>query len=260
MTYRPLKICVLNLSGNVGKSTLAVHMLNSMRPKSKFISVESVNSSAATRIEGLSPEEIKASRFDDIYRHVLEFDDLIVDVGASNITDFMSGIARYKSAIREFDVFVVPTVPSIKQQEDTVSTIDWLHTLGIDPKKVRVLFNQYDGRESVDVLYSYVKGYALDDGAKKASWGNDAVVESNDVFEMVKRMGRTVMQAAGDPADYRAARVKAQESGDRAGINAAIDGQITRDLASSALDNLNAAYAKLLAPFEVPQTKEAVHV
>ncbi|NDZ17897.1 hypothetical protein [Variovorax sp. WS11] len=40
-----MKIRVLNLSGNVGKSTLAVHLLAPFAPASKISSVQSINGS-----------------------------------------------------------------------------------------------------------------------------------------------------------------------------------------------------------------------
>ena len=48
-----MNIALINLSGNVGKSTLAVHLFAAMRPGAKIISVESVNSSDADTIQGI---------------------------------------------------------------------------------------------------------------------------------------------------------------------------------------------------------------
>ena len=42
-----------------------------------------------TKIDSLVVEELKASRFRDIYRELMAADDLIVDVGASNVVTFM---------------------------------------------------------------------------------------------------------------------------------------------------------------------------
>ncbi len=93
------KICVLNLSGNVGKSTLAVHLLAAFTPGAKIVSVETINASNATSVESVEVEEMAASRFKEIFREVMLNDDVIVDVGASNVASFMSEMTRFKSSV-----------------------------------------------------------------------------------------------------------------------------------------------------------------
>ncbi|RYE59805.1 MAG: hypothetical protein EOP20_04185, partial [Hyphomicrobiales bacterium] len=66
-----MKICVLNLSGNVGKSTLAVHLLAAYSPGARILSVESINASAAQGMQGLDVEELGASRFKEILRELM---------------------------------------------------------------------------------------------------------------------------------------------------------------------------------------------
>ena len=185
-----MKICVLNLSGNVGKSTLAVHLLGAFAPGAKIVSVESINASSADDVETLNVEELSASRFREIFREIMINDDVIVDVGASNVGPFMDEMGRFKSAVGEFDLLLVPTVPSDKQQRDTATTIDWLFKLGVDPAKVRVIFNQYPshGLEPIYVAYALVDGYAATDGKDKAVFEPHAVIAANEVFELAKAM------------------------------------------------------------------------
>ena len=154
MSYKPMKICVLNLSGNVGKTTLTAHLLGAFRPQAKILSVESINNGESTNIDSLNVEELDASRFRDIYRELMMADDLIVDVGASNVATFMDELFKYRSAIGEFDLIVVPTVPADKQQKDTITTIESLHELGFAGAKVRVVFNQHQGGETLGVCRS----------------------------------------------------------------------------------------------------------
>jgi hypothetical protein len=49
------------------------------------VSVESINASAANEVEGLDVEEFSASRFKEIFREIMAGDEVIVDVGASNV-------------------------------------------------------------------------------------------------------------------------------------------------------------------------------
>lgn len=247
--HTAMKICVLNLSGNVGKTTLTAHLLGAFRPFAKIISVESINNTDSTNIDSLNVEEFDAKRFRDIYREIMIADDLIVDVGASNVAVFMEELVKYRSAASEFDLIVIPTVPADKQQKDTIATIEWLNKLGIDSKKIRVVFNQYHGGESIDRMYAHVMGYALDDGKNKAQWMPPPVVGANDVYELIKSTRLTMGELATDTTDWRARRNAAKAAGDMEALEAAMDGQIANDLGKTAYANLRQAYADLFSPY-----------
>ncbi|NDZ17151.1 hypothetical protein C7T35_27865 [Variovorax sp. WS11] len=242
-----MKICVLNLSGNVGKSTLAVHLLAAFAPASKIISVESINASNVNDVEALDVEELSASRFKEIFREIMLNDEVIVDVGASNVAAFMTEMTRFKSAVGEFDLVLVPTVPADKQQRDTIATIDWLHTLGIDGRKVRVLFNQYstEGLEPIELVYAQVAGYAATDGKGKAVFEPHAVVTLNEVYELAKSSKKTIMELAGDATDWKTARSEAKRAGDLVALERAMSGQMTHDLAVTAHENLSQVHRAL---------------
>lgn len=242
-----MKICVLNLSGNVGKSTLAVHLLAAYSPGARILSVESINASATHSVQGLDVEELGASRFKEILRELMQSDDLIVDVGASNVAAFMTEMTRFKSAVGEFDWVLVPTVPALKQQLDTIATIDWLHELGLEGRKIRVLFNQYasETQDPVEVTYSQVLGYAAADGKGKAIYEPHAVVDHNEVYELAKDTRQLIRELAGSTTDWKAARSNAKREGDTVALERAISGQMTHDLAMTAHENLLRVHALL---------------
>ena len=242
-----MKICVLNLSGNVGKSTLAVHLLAAYSPGARILSVESINASAANDMQGLDVEELGASRFKEIFRELMQSENIVVDVGASNVAAFMTEMKRFKSAVGEFDLVLVPTVPAAKQQLDTIATIDWLHKLGLDARKVRVVFNQYasDTQDPVEIVYAQVLGYSAADGRGKATYEPHAVVDHNEAYELAKESGRVVRELAGTTTDWKAARGEAKRAGDMAALERAMSGQMTHDLAVTAHENLARVHAML---------------
>lgn len=242
-----MKICVLNLSGNVGKSTLAVHLLAAFAPGARIVSVESINASAANEVDGLDVEELSASRFKEIFREIMLGDEVIVDVGASNVAGFMSEMRRFKSAVGEFDLVMVPTVPADKQQRDTIATIDWLHDLGLESRKVRVVFNQYatDALDPLEVVFAQVLGYAASEGTRKAVFEPHAVIDRNEVYELAKDTGRTVRELASSATDWKAARQDAKRTGDMDALERAMAGQMTHDLAVTAQENLARVHAML---------------
>ncbi|WP_371436634.1 StbB family protein [Polaromonas sp.] len=244
-----MKICVLNLSGNVGKSTLAVHLLAAYSPGSRILSVESINASATQGMQDLEVEELGASRFKEILRELMQSDDVIVDVGASNVAAFMTEMKRFKSAVGEFDWVLVPTVPALKQQLDTIATIDWLHELGVEGHKVRVLLNQYasETQDPVEVIYSHVLGYAAADGRGKAIYEPHAVIDHNEVYELAKGTGQLMRDLAVNTTDWKAARADAKRAGDMVALERAMSSQITHDLAVTAHENLARVHGLLFA-------------
>jgi hypothetical protein len=247
--YTPMKVAVLNLSGNVGKTTTAIHLLAAYRKDAKLISVETINNTEATSVASLDVEELSASQFKHIYTELLMADDVIVDVGASNVSKFMEELTRFKSAQDELDLIVIPTVPADKQQKDTVATIEWLAGLGIPASKIRVVYNQYFGDVKIAETYAYVYGYSISDGKAKANWAPPVVVDQNEVFELVKRTGKTIRELASDTTDWKGARKAAKEAKDMDAALAATDGQMAHDLARAAAANLEKAYEDLMSPF-----------
>lgn len=252
MSNKTMKICFLNLSGNVGKTTLSTHLAGAFRPNAKVISVETFNNNEANKVESIEVEEFSASQFRNIYREIMMGDDLIIDVGSSNVGLFMEELTRYKGSIGEFDLIVVPTVPEEKQQRDTIATINWLHNLGFEPKKIRVIFNQHEGSQTISDAYAHVIGYALTDGEHKAQWLPHVVVSKNDVFDIVTQSHKTVSELAADNTDWKEKRKEAKAAQDMDALDVAIDGEIASGLAKSAHPNLHQAYEDLLTPYNTP--------
>ena len=111
-------IAVLNFSGNVGKSTVARHLLAPRMGNARVIAVESINSD-----EGDS-EAVRGRQFGDLMEAIaVEDGNVVVDVGASNVEEFLGQMKQYRGSHEDIDFFVVPVVPKNKQIRDTISTI-----------------------------------------------------------------------------------------------------------------------------------------
>jgi len=240
-------IAILNLSGNVGKSTIAVHCFAANRPGAKLISVESINSSDADTVEGIDVEEVEASNFRHIFKQMMMADDAILDVGASNMVVFMSELKKYRSALKEVDLLLVPVVPQEKQQRDTIGTLEWLNDMGVDKKSIRVVFNQYENNGiPVEQAFDQITGFLKSEKYPSSYFDTDAIILANEVFDRVKHTGKTVAQWAEDTTDWRAKRLEARADGDITGMEEAIDGQMNTDLARAAQENLRLAYSALI--------------
>ena len=234
------KIAAINLSGNVGKTTLCINLCDAFMADAKYLSVEMRNTSAADHIQSLDMEEFAAAEFKTVFREIMINDKVIVDVGSSNIFPFMDELMRYKSAIGELDLILVPTTPPEKQQKDTIATIEWLHKLGFPANKIRVVFNLYPSLDNKDMalVYSYVFGYAMADGKSKATFEPHIVVAENEVFETMQVQRKNIREIASDKTDWKAMRVEAKAAEDMDALEVAMDGQMAQDLAMTAQANL----------------------
>jgi hypothetical protein len=228
-----MKATIVNFSGNVGKSTIAKHLL-APRIGTEVISVETINGDeGGTRV--------KAGQFDIIQEYLLDNDNAVIDVGASNIEQFMAAMLKYRSSHEDIDMFIVPVVPDLKQQADTMGTVDALAALGIPASKIKLVFNQVEYGEPVEQTFSALLAYAK--AEKKCKVSPAAVIYRNELFTKTKELGVTVHQLVEDTTDYKEARktAKTEEEKDRA-----TQMLLAKRLAPTVHENLDSVYKALI--------------
>ncbi|RKE23917.1 hypothetical protein B0G76_8617 [Paraburkholderia sp. BL23I1N1] len=200
-----MKIAVINFSGNVGKSTVAHHLLAPRLDGADVISIESINS------DGTETAALRGKEFDELQERMMSRTNVVVDVGASNVEDYISLMQRYEGSHEDFDRFVVPTVPALKQQLDTIATLNQLGELGIPASRIRLLFNFVDSKSDVTRVFA-----RLFEQHRKASTfviDSSAVVYENPIYEKIKAVGKTISEVNDDPIDYVAWNAQALEDG-----------------------------------------------
>lgn len=190
-----MKIAVINFSGNVGKSTVARHLLAARMKNATVVPVESINS------DGTQDEAIKGKQFGELQEALALMDDAVVDVGASNVEDFINLMKQYKGSHEDYDYFVVPTVPKSKQQRDTISTIDALAEIGIPAKKILLVFNMVEVGEIPERLFSGIFEYQA--SAKNFTIKPKAVIHANDIYGKLKGAEQGITEILNDPTDFK---------------------------------------------------------
>lgn len=228
-----MKIAVMNFSGNVGKSTISRHLLLPRIKEAVLIPVETINS------DGGQDEAVNSKRFVEINELINISTAAIVDVGASNIEDFMQRMGKLKRSHEDFDFFVIPVTPEAKGQRDTINIIDVLAKLGVPVKKIRVVFNKMElGDEPADM---FAPIFARAESHKQFTLTPDAFVHQNDIFARLS-VGKTIKEIVDDKTDYKE-KIKNGKDGDEKLIYA--QAQSLRRMAEDASDELDRAFKAL---------------
>ncbi len=108
-----MKVAVVNFSGNTGKSTISKHLLLPRIKDAELITVEPINAD-----EG-DGEKVRGKQFGALMEQLMLIDAAVVDVGSSNVEDFMKLMMQYRGSHEDIDFFVVPAVKDSKQIKDT---------------------------------------------------------------------------------------------------------------------------------------------
>jgi hypothetical protein len=194
-----MKIAVINFSGNVGKSTVVRHMLAPRMPQAEVRAIESINADDA---KDAAQKTLRGEEFGKLYAWLLSVDDAVVDVGASNVEDFIGLMSDYEGSQDVFDLYVVPTVPDAKQQKDTRSTIEELAEFNIEPSKIRLLFNRVNKNSVLSddfaPLFEYHKR------ARSFVLNQQAVLMQSPAYSAAGIAGKTVGELAASRDELKA--------------------------------------------------------
>lgn len=235
-----MKVAVINFSGNVGKTTVAAHLLKPRMDDAPIYSIESLNVDASGN--GLEVEKLRGQKFGELQDHLMNLDSAIVDVGASNVEEFLKRMQQYAGSHEEFDYFLIPVVKESKQQADTINTIRALAGIGIPRTKIRTVFNKLDTNETVAEEFPALFGLVKSE--KSFTLNPDAVVYTNEVFERLKSVGKSLGQVTADPVDYRA---KLRETSDPEEKENCVRMVALKRLAITANKNLDDAFKAAFA-------------
>lgn len=194
-----MKIAVINYSGNVGKTTLVAHLLKPRMDDSKVYSIESINEGVDNF--GVEAETLRGGQFTTLFRELMLLDDAIIDVGASNVEDFMAKLLQLDGGYEEIDEFIVPVVAGNKEMKESLATIDTLSGMGVDAKKIKVVFNRVEA--SVEDEFGPFVNTAKRGG--NCVINTKVMVFESEIFDLLSNRKMTLNDALNDDNDYKAA-------------------------------------------------------
>jgi len=229
-----MKVAVINFSGNVGKTTIARHLLAPRIAGAEVVAIESINTD-----EGQGAA-LRGSQFGELQEFLQTVDNVVVDIGASNVEELLALMRKYRGSHEDFDYFIVPTVPALKQQQDTIATLTALARLGIPASKLKLVFNQVEDDSDVsavfDVVLAFVQQTALMQPSTRCRLG------ANEIYERVKGSGTDLATLVRDDTDYKALIARAGSTADKVALAQKL---ANRRLASGVVPELDACFAAL---------------
>lgn len=229
-----MKLAVINFSGNVGKTTVARHLLAPRIPGCQVVSVESINADDG------QPVTIRGRQFALLQEFLQSVDDVVIDIGASNVEDLLKLMRRYRGSQEDFDGFVVPTVPARKQQQDTAATLAELARIGVPATRLRLVFNQVDDDSPIEHAFETLLAYCAASGVVQARTA--ACMTYNEVYARVRGSGQSLHELAADATDYKAEIARAGSASDKLALAQKL---ATRRLARGIVPELDACFAAL---------------
>ncbi len=233
-----MKVVVMNFSGNVGKSTIAAHLLKPRMNDAKIFSIETLNDDASR--EGVYVENYKEKQFNALMEEIILEKECIVDVGVSNVEDFCQLMKQHKGSAKKFDYFVVPTVSEKKQIYDTIKTIDHLAEMGIPRNRIKVIFNKIEVDDSVEQEFSLI--FAMANQKKHFTVNPDWALVHNEAFEDCKELGVPLATMLADKTDYQAQGLAAKQAGNQAEARRLIKLCLLKMTALSAAENMDQVF------------------
>ncbi len=229
-----MKVAVISFSGNVGKTTIARHLLAPRIPGARVVSIESINAGED------QDHVIRGRQFAELQEYLQVVDEVVVDIGASNVEELLALMRRYRGSHEDFDYFVIPTVPAGKQQQDTMATLAELSRLGVPAEKVRLVFNMIEDGTDIERVFDPVLAFVRMSPVARLSL--DCRLSANEIYGRVNGSGADLSALAADPSDYKSLIAAATDSAERLALAQRL---ATRRLASGVVPELDACFAAL---------------
>ena len=92
-----MKVAVINFSGNVGKTTVARHLLAPRIDGAEVIAVESINADDG------QANALRGKQLGELQEYLQTVENVVVDIGASNVEDLLSLMHKYRRSHEGFD-------------------------------------------------------------------------------------------------------------------------------------------------------------
>ena len=232
-----MKVMLVNNSGNAGKSFFSREFFYPNMNNPLIVEVES-NNSSSTDFD-LNLEKINAKKLDKLNQFLLMNDDVIVDVGSSQIESFLENLKSYDDLLEEIDLIVVPVPQNIKIYKDSATVLDLLNEadLGIP---IKIFLNQCDDIEEFDffIAEAEARGHKIDE---------NLIFEK---FNVVKTLDEDMLLStpiSKSEKDFKSLAKEAYKSGDKEKGDDLADKHLIKGQCKAMRQYLDKRYAYLVS-------------
>ena len=138
----------------------------------------------------------------------------IVDIGSAIYPMFQRYCADHPEVIEMFDFIVVPVTRGTANEKATTRTLEWFHSMKVDPARMRIVFNKVQRTEDVDHAFPMVREY-LAANPQYTNVSTHCVLPDTPAFAPHRRP-YSVCETLFDEIDYGAelAEARAANAGD----------------------------------------------
>ncbi|MCV6607028.1 MAG: hypothetical protein OIF32_02355 [Campylobacterales bacterium] len=210
--------------------------------------METVNK-GSKELSQLNVFQFKANEdFTDLYYKLIDTENVIVDVGASNLGQFWTQMSDFAGVESLFDYFVIPTVPNDKEQTDTYKTILFLRQNGIEDDKIKVIFNKVENTVSSD--FSVLLNVDFD-------FDTDMAIKKSELFKELGFLRKTISEIYNPDLDHYRELLRAET--DPQAKLALVKSDLANRMASSVKDRLDYIFSTITGkelPKEEPPKAE----
>jgi len=233
---KPLNIALISYSGNAGKTTLSRNLFGRHLPAAAIVAVESINA------DGQEEVTLRGKQFGELIDALaISESGVIVDVGASNVEDFLQRMTQTRRSHQLFDYFVIPVMPGTKQERDAIATVEALAEIGVPASKVVVIGNGLESTMTLANAFAAVHAYIAEE--KRAQLLPVAISDS-EVYSRLAAQNLTLATVLADRADHMAAMRAAKDPKQRLAASQAFS---LKGMAESAADELDEVWAEFSA-------------
>ena len=193
-----MRVATINISGNVGKTTVAKNLLYPRLPGACLFEIESLNT--GLQLTPVAVKTIRAGSYGAMIDAIMPVESAIIDVGASNVEAFLGEMHQLEGSHVEFDYFVIPMVKDDKVIKESIKTALLLADLGVAKDKIKLVFNRFpkelDAYEALGHVFKLAnaEGFTL---------RRSAVIYENPVYAALNKVGASLLELNNDHTDYR---------------------------------------------------------
>lgn len=252
---RPLRIAVLNKSGNVGKTTLVSCMIAPRMVDLVKVAYVEMTNAIPDQIPAPIGFVCGAHQFGDVENELLDAKrsnkSMIIDFGASDYNTTMEMFSQFMLFRKNTDLFVLPCLTDSKIQDDTIGVINDLLAFGIDIKKIRILFNFVQLRDKKHIRQTFADIFEfqqekLDELGETFVANEKLVMYEAEVFKQLGKMKPKMALATilADKTDYEQAIINSKDDDERF-LFSRLDS--IRGLAMNTENTLSAVYKEIVS-------------